>query len=108
MQFAKMVAGILPKEVLLTALNVNATVNLSAIEKDKPSPEVVAILQDTNQANIKSRIASLSKSGSLSDADWKYLEEHAADDVLAFVERSVRTTRKLDHQGNGRTTLLRR
>jgi hypothetical protein len=33
MQFAKMVAGILPKEVLLTALNVNATVDLSAMEE---------------------------------------------------------------------------
>ena len=33
MQFAKMVAGILPKKVLLTALNVNATVDLSAIEE---------------------------------------------------------------------------
>jgi hypothetical protein len=46
MQFAKMVAGILPKEVLLTALNVNATVDLSAMEEAKGFLEAYRYARD--------------------------------------------------------------
>ena len=58
------------------------------IDPDKPSPEVVAILQDSNRANIKARLASCCRRESLSPSDWQYIEEHAADDVLEFVARA--------------------
>jgi hypothetical protein len=52
------------------------------------------ILEDDNQGNIKARITSLYKREMLSPADLEHLEEHASDDVLAFMERSIRVTRK--------------
>jgi hypothetical protein len=59
----------------------------AAIEplKDQVDPEIIRIVDDTNAANVKSRLRSYYARHEFTPADVECLRENCGEDVLAFV-----------------------
>jgi hypothetical protein len=53
--------------------------------KAEPSSEVIDILKDDSVPNIRARLASLHRREMLTDADYRYMEEHCDQGTLDFV-----------------------